>query len=77
MYKPVHFAHVQTKEKSEHNLELEGELVALKQVREREREQFEGQLAQLKEESRRAQDKLQVDNSVSKIYIDLRMLILD
>lgn len=43
---------------------LEGELEAVKQAKVKEREQLEAQLAQQKEEARRAQDKLQVENSV-------------
>ena len=44
---------------------LEGELEAVKQAKVEEREQLEAQLVQQKEEARRAQDKLQVENSVS------------
>ena len=46
---------------------LEGELEAVKDSKAKEKEQLEAQLVQQKEEARRAQDKLQVENSVRKI----------
>ena len=55
---------VQTKDQATASAALEGELEAVKQAKAKEREQLEAQLAQQKEEARRAQDKLQVENSV-------------
>jgi septal ring factor EnvC (AmiA/AmiB activator) len=43
---------------------IEGELEALQRTREEEREQLETQMAQQKEDTRRAQDKLQEENGV-------------
>ena len=56
--------YVQTKDQAMESAALEGELEAVKQAKVEEREQLESQLAQQKEEARRAQDRLQVENSV-------------
>ena len=56
--------HVQTKDQGMSNAALEAELQAVREAKEKEREQLEAQLTQQREESLRAQDKLQVDNKV-------------
>jgi hypothetical protein len=60
----IQFLKKKTKDQGVSNAALEAELEALRHSTEKEKEQLETQLAQQKEESRRAQDKLQVENSV-------------
>ena len=67
--------YAQTKDQSTRNAMLEGELEAVRQSKEKERVQLEAQLAQQKEESRRAQDKLQVENGVSSYSMYMYMYI--
>ena len=55
---------MQTKDQALSAAALEGELETARRVREEEREQLEAQMAQQKEEDRRAQDKLQEENGV-------------
>ena len=55
---------MQTKDQALSASALEGELETVRRAKEEEREQLEAQMVQQKEEARRAQDKLQEENSV-------------
>ena len=58
------FLKKKSQQQTEHQLELEEELCTLKQTKETEKEHYEQQITQLKDESQRALDQLAVESKV-------------
>ena len=57
------------KERADQSMELMDKLAALTQAKQREKEKFEAHLSRQQEESRRVQEKLVTENSVSLFYL--------